>query len=129
MSHRTDRVRIVVLLKRKPTLSKEEFHKHWTESAWPTVFFHGRRKEELTQIRTGMRCISLTLSLPHSTQAHINDPVLQQITQMIPGAPTTDWDGMAIFEAESYAKIFELCSFDPRFQKRFLTVLLIAVSK
>jgi hypothetical protein len=51
----------------------------------------------------------LLLSLPHSTQGHINHPVLQQITaQMIPGAPTIDWDGMAIFEAESYAKIFEV---------------------
>ncbi|KAJ7903415.1 hypothetical protein B0H14DRAFT_2664824 [Mycena olivaceomarginata] len=60
MSHRTDRVRIVVLLKRKPTLSKEEFHKH------------GPKR-----------------------MAHYD-------------SWTTDWDGMAIFEAESYAKIFEV---------------------
>jgi hypothetical protein len=30
MSYRTDRVRVVVLLKKKPTLSKEEFHKYWS---------------------------------------------------------------------------------------------------
>ncbi|KAJ7364153.1 hypothetical protein DFH08DRAFT_838454 [Mycena albidolilacea] len=92
MSHRTDRVRIVVLLKRKPTLSKEEFHKHWTET-------HGPLFSSLDVVKR---------NLLKYEQAHINDPVLQQIMQMIPGAPTADWDGMAIFEAESYAKVFEV---------------------
>jgi hypothetical protein len=129
MSHRTDRVRIVVLFKRKPTLSKEEFHKHWTETHGPLFSSLDAVKRNLLKYEQVCGASRLLLSLPHSTQAHINDLVLQQITQMIPGAPTADWDGMAIFEAESYAKIFEVCSFDPRFQKRFLTVLLIGVSK
>ncbi|KAF7336722.1 hypothetical protein MVEN_02107200 [Mycena venus] len=36
-----------------------------------------------------------------------NDAVLQQIAQMM-GAPLSEWDGMAIFEGGSYAKIFEI---------------------
>ncbi|KAJ7903414.1 hypothetical protein B0H14DRAFT_3421638 [Mycena olivaceomarginata] len=47
-------------------------------------------------------------SLLKYEQAHVNHPVLQQIAQMIPGAPTPEWDGMAIFEGESYAQIFEV---------------------
>jgi hypothetical protein len=44
--------------------------------------------------------------------------VLKQIAEMM-GAPMSEWDGMAIFEGESYAKIFEVSSFDLRSQKEF----------
>jgi hypothetical protein len=44
--------------------------------------------------------------------------VLKQIAEMM-GAPMSEWDGMAIFEGESYAKIFEVSSFDFRFHRDF----------
>ncbi|KAJ7131589.1 EthD domain-containing protein [Mycena crocata] len=99
MSFRTDRVRLVILLKRKPTLSKEEFHKYWSGS-------HGALFSSLEIVQT---------NLLKYEQAHTNDAVLQQISQVM-GAPMAEWDGMVIFEGESYAKIFAVFQ-DAEYQK------------
>ncbi|KAJ7903413.1 hypothetical protein B0H14DRAFT_2664822 [Mycena olivaceomarginata] len=37
MSFRTDRVRVAILLKRKATLSREEFRRYWIETHGPLV--------------------------------------------------------------------------------------------
>ncbi|KAJ7158628.1 hypothetical protein C8R46DRAFT_395815 [Mycena filopes] len=91
MAYRTDRVRLVVLLKRKSTLSKEEFHQYWSEQ-------HAALFSSLDIVKT---------NLVKYEQAHTNDAVLQQMAQTL-GAPPSEWDGIVIFEAESYPKIFEV---------------------
>ncbi|KAJ7678933.1 hypothetical protein DFH06DRAFT_975016 [Mycena polygramma] len=102
MSFRTDRVRLVALLKRKPSLSKEEFHKYWAEK-------HGPLFSSLEIVKT---------NLLKYEQAHTNDAVLQQVTQKM-GAPMSEWDGMAIFEGESLAKIFEVFT-HPEYQEKVI---------
>ncbi|KAJ7126869.1 hypothetical protein C8R44DRAFT_617351 [Mycena epipterygia] len=93
MSLRTDRVRLVILIKRKSSLSKEEFGQYWSET-------HGNLFSSLAIAKT---------NLLKYEQAHTNQSVLLQVAQSM-GAPMTEseWDGMAIFEGESYAKIFEV---------------------
>ncbi|KAJ7131587.1 hypothetical protein C8R43DRAFT_1207626 [Mycena crocata] len=99
MSFRTDRVRLAILLKQKPTLSKEDFHKYWSES-------HGTLFSSLEIVKT---------NLLKYEQAHMNDAVLQQIFQVM-GTPMAEWDGMVIFEGESYEKIFAVFQ-DAEYQK------------
>ncbi|KAF8206287.1 EthD domain-containing protein [Mycena galopus ATCC 62051] len=91
MSYRADRVRFALLVNRKPGLSKEEFHKYWSEKHGPLVTTLDIVKQNLLKYEQG----------------HTNYPVLEQMAQMT-GAPIPEWDGMAIFEAESYAKFFEI---------------------
>ncbi|KAJ7261845.1 hypothetical protein B0H12DRAFT_1013346 [Mycena haematopus] len=93
MSFRTDRVRLAVLFKRKPTISKEEFVKYWAET-------HGPLFSSLDIVKK---------NILKYEQAHTNEAVLKQITKMnqLSGAPN-EWDGIAIFEAESYEKISEV---------------------
>ncbi|KAJ6531921.1 EthD domain-containing protein [Mycena capillaripes] len=91
MAFRTDRVRLAILLKRKASLSKEEFHKYWAEK-------HGPLFSSVDIVKT---------NLLKYEQAHTNEGVNQQVAQMM-GIPMPEWDGIAIFEGESYAKIFEV---------------------
>ncbi|KAF8184646.1 kinase-like domain-containing protein [Mycena galopus ATCC 62051] len=91
MSYRTDRVRLIVLFARKSNLSKEEFHKYWLET-------HGPLFSSLDAVKN---------NLLKYEQGHVNGTVVQQLAQMM-GAPVTEWNGMAIFEGESLAKIFEV---------------------
>ncbi|KAJ7761902.1 hypothetical protein DFH07DRAFT_814474 [Mycena maculata] len=91
MSFRTDRVRLAILLKRNPTLTKEEFSQYWLGT-------HAALFSGLAIVKT---------NLLKYEQAHTNEPVLLQLAAAM-GAPKSEWDGMAIFEAESYVKIFEI---------------------
>ncbi|KAF8206286.1 hypothetical protein K438DRAFT_1816945 [Mycena galopus ATCC 62051] len=85
MSYRTDRVRLVILVKRKPGLSKEEFQKYWSETHGPLFASLDIAKKKLFKYE----------------QAHTNHAVLEQMAQMT-GAPIPD--GMVC-----YANIFEVC--------------------
>ncbi|KAJ7364155.1 hypothetical protein DFH08DRAFT_267430 [Mycena albidolilacea] len=101
MSFRTDRVRVAILLKRKATLSREEFRRYWIET-------HGPLVNSLDVIKTNLLKIE---------QAHVNESVIAHLTQM-PFGPS-EWDGIAIFEAESYAKIFEVFQ-NEEYQKKII---------
>ncbi|KAJ7691627.1 hypothetical protein B0H17DRAFT_559331 [Mycena rosella] len=90
MSFRTDRVRLAFLVKRKSTLTEEEFSRYWSGT-------HSALFASLKIVKT---------NLIKYEQAHINQSALMQIHR-IGGAPC-EWDGMGTFEAESYAKIFEV---------------------
>ncbi|KAJ7773436.1 hypothetical protein B0H16DRAFT_1512344 [Mycena metata] len=79
MSFRTDRVRLFVLIKKKPSLSQEEFHQYWATT-------HGALFSSLEVVKK---------NLLRYEQAHTNESVLSA-------------DAMGIFEADSYAKIFEV---------------------
>ncbi|KAJ6531922.1 hypothetical protein B0H19DRAFT_1273101 [Mycena capillaripes] len=91
MSFSTDRVRVAVLMKRKASLSKEEFHKYWAEK-------HGPLFSSVDIVKT---------NLLKYEQAHTNDGVNQQLAQIM-GVPIPEWDGIVTFEAENYAKILEI---------------------
>ncbi|KAJ7624329.1 hypothetical protein DFH06DRAFT_1230187 [Mycena polygramma] len=91
---RTDRVRLVLLVKRKPGVSKEEFTRHWTE-------IHG-------PLFTGLDIVKKNL-LKYE-QAHRNDKMSESL--QAGGLPGAEWDGMAIFEGESYEKVMEVVNSD-----------------
>ncbi|KAJ7030366.1 hypothetical protein B0H16DRAFT_1512346 [Mycena metata] len=88
---RTDRVRLAVLLRRKPDLSSEEFHEYWA----------GPHRALFSSLKI------VQSNLTKYEQAHMNDNIFQQTAGAM-GAPPSQWDGVAIFEGESYAKIFEI---------------------
>ncbi|KAJ7737896.1 hypothetical protein DFH07DRAFT_841648 [Mycena maculata] len=73
MSLRTDRVRLVILIKRNPGLTQEEFCQYWS----------------------GIHA------------AHRNELVLLQAAAVM-WASGSQWHGMSMFKAKSYAKIFEI---------------------
>ncbi|KAJ7903412.1 hypothetical protein B0H14DRAFT_2664821 [Mycena olivaceomarginata] len=50
-------------------------------------------------------------------QAHTNETMITQLTPMALPFPLSEWDGIAIFEAESYAKFFEVCQSEEYQQK------------
>ncbi|KAJ7475960.1 hypothetical protein FB451DRAFT_263796 [Mycena latifolia] len=91
MSFRTDRVRLAILLKRKSTLTEEEFSQYWSGT-------HAALFSSVDIVKK---------NLIKYEQAHVNQSVLMQLVQAM-GAPMSEWDGMVIFEGESYAKIFEV---------------------
>ncbi|KAK7033229.1 EthD domain-containing protein [Favolaschia claudopus] len=93
MSYRTDRVRLVSLFKRKPGMTREEFQKYWAST----------HREIFTSLEITKK------NLLKYEQAHTSDAALKQMAEAS-GVPMADseWDGMAIFEAESYDKILEI---------------------
>ncbi|KAK7033231.1 hypothetical protein R3P38DRAFT_788641 [Favolaschia claudopus] len=93
MSYRTDRVRLVVLLKRKPTMTREDFQSHWAGSHCALFISLEIVKKNLLKYE----------------QAHTSNTALQQFSHALrTPIPESEWDGMVIFEAESYAKILEI---------------------
>ncbi|KAJ7455336.1 hypothetical protein B0H11DRAFT_252492 [Mycena galericulata] len=90
-SFRTDRVSLAVLIKRNPSLSKEEFSTYWSET-------HAGLFQSLDIVKTN--CLKYE-------QGHVNEPMLLQLVAAM-GLTKPEWDGLVVFEAESYAKIFEI---------------------
>ncbi|KAJ7364156.1 EthD domain-containing protein [Mycena albidolilacea] len=93
MSFCTDRVRVAMFVKRKATISKEQFHQYWAETHAPLVSSLNIVKANLLKYE----------------QAHTNETMITHLTPMALPFPLSEWDGIAIFEAESYAKFFEVC--------------------
>ncbi|KAK7033248.1 hypothetical protein R3P38DRAFT_3186788 [Favolaschia claudopus] len=93
MSYRTDRVRIVTLVKRKPGMTREEFHKYWA----------GTHRELFTSLEITKK------NLLKYEQAHTSDAALKQMAEAF-GVPImeSEWDGIGVCEAESYDKILEI---------------------
>ncbi|KAJ6609203.1 hypothetical protein B0H10DRAFT_1814201, partial [Mycena sp. CBHHK59/15] len=84
ISFRADRVRLVALIKRKSTLSKEEFSRLvlvW--KTWRSIFV-------LDIVKTNL--------VKYEQVRPLGAPLSSQFKNM--GAPMTDWDGMAIFRRE-----------------------------
>ncbi|KAJ7624108.1 hypothetical protein DFH06DRAFT_1340144 [Mycena polygramma] len=86
---RTDRVRLVLLVKRKPGLSKEEFSHHWVE-------VHGPLFPKLDIVRK---------NILKYEQAHLNEKMQEYFR--VGSLTAAEWDGMVTFESESYEKIME----------------------
>ncbi|KAF5385132.1 hypothetical protein D9615_000971 [Tricholomella constricta] len=91
---RTDRVRIIIFVKRKPGLSKEEFSRYWK----------GPHAELFTSLETVKK------NVIKYEQAHVNDKYITAPQAMAMGLTAPDWDGFAVFDAESYDKLFEVFS-------------------
>ncbi|KAJ7143882.1 hypothetical protein C8R44DRAFT_864896 [Mycena epipterygia] len=92
---RTDRVRIVGLLKRKSGLSKEEFSRYWANVHGPLFHSFG----------------STQINLLKYEQAHINQEMFDHGFFQGSGV-----DGIVIFEAESYSKMLEKVMQSDEFQ-------------
>ncbi|KAF6226592.1 hypothetical protein HO173_012491 [Letharia columbiana] len=95
---RPDRVRLVVLLYRKKGLSIEEFHASW--------------RDDFAPIMSGVPIFKKNL-LTYE-QCHVNGEALKELETK--GFPLEGCDGIAIYEALSYDKIFE-CLNDEEFRK------------
>lgn len=95
---RPDRVRLVVLLYRKKGLSVEEFQASWRDDFAPIMSAIPIFKKNL-----------LTYE-----QCHVNGEALKELDRK--GFPLEGCDGIAVYEALSYAKIFE-CLNDEEFRK------------
>ncbi|KII84840.1 hypothetical protein PLICRDRAFT_45646 [Plicaturopsis crispa FD-325 SS-3] len=88
MSVRTDRVRVVGLVKRKEGISKEEFNRYWVE--------HGKLFAGLAVVKR---------NLLKYEQCFVHSDTVRAF-----GLPAVDYDGIGIVEAESFAKIAEIIS-------------------
>ncbi|KAF8906429.1 hypothetical protein CPB85DRAFT_1436936 [Mucidula mucida] len=86
----SERARLLMLVKRKDGISKEEFRKHWTEVHTPMV----------------MRMIGKE-KMPLKYQLmHVNEQTTDMLMWM--GKETTEWDGVAMVEAHSFKDIFAI---------------------
>ncbi|KAK7051493.1 hypothetical protein VNI00_004467 [Paramarasmius palmivorus] len=81
---RTDRYRILLFIKRQPSLSYEEFSRHWLE-------VHSKLVIEIAKKHKG---------LIRYEQLHVNQSEKQQLENL--GLPVLDYDGVALFDVESF---------------------------
>ncbi|KAF8899394.1 hypothetical protein BD779DRAFT_1429099, partial [Infundibulicybe gibba] len=84
---RKDRVRLVLLIKRKEGITNEEFSEYWANS-------HARLFSSVPIVKQ---------NLLKYEQAHMNEQPVNSI-----GFPAAKWDGIAVFEATSYDKILAI---------------------
>ncbi|KAF8895951.1 hypothetical protein CPB85DRAFT_1329152 [Mucidula mucida] len=89
-SLRTDRVRVIVLSKRKEGITKEEFSNHWLGVHGPLA----------------MESKIFTEKILKYEQLHVNDAANSLLSSL--GLTTGDWDGVGLFEAKSFDDIIEL---------------------
>ncbi|KAF9055183.1 hypothetical protein BDZ89DRAFT_9594 [Hymenopellis radicata] len=89
-SLRTDRVRAIILLKRKKGTTKEEFSKHWADVHGPLV----------------LKSRIFTEKILKYEQLHVNDETNVVFCNL--GLMTGDWDGVGYFEAKSFDDMIEV---------------------
>ncbi|THU98420.1 hypothetical protein K435DRAFT_856659 [Dendrothele bispora CBS 962.96] len=94
---RTDRVRMLVLITKKPSISHEEFERHWFEQHSQVMLSLDAAKKNLLKYE----------------QLHINANTKALLQTL--NAPLIDCDGAAILEAESYETLFKVFN-DPEFK-------------
>ncbi|KAK7451672.1 hypothetical protein VKT23_012349 [Stygiomarasmius scandens] len=94
---RTDRVRTLGLITKKPSISQEEFERHWLEK-------HSKLVLSLDIVQK---------NLLKYEQLHVNEQTKSLLQSL--GLTLIDCDGIGILEAESYEKLFEVFN-DPEFK-------------
>ncbi|KAF8899395.1 hypothetical protein BD779DRAFT_1465317 [Infundibulicybe gibba] len=87
---RKDRVRLILLSKRKEGITNEEFSEYWANS-------HARLFSSVPIVRQ---------NLLKYEQAHTSEQTIPLINSI--GFSTAKWDGIAVFEATSYDKILAI---------------------
>jgi len=90
MSLRTDRIRVVSFVKKKDDLSQEEFHRYWLEE----------HSKVFSSIAIAKR------NLLKYEQMHKDHHVCKALDSL--GFLPPHWDGLALFEAESFEKFFAI---------------------
>ncbi|KAF6226593.1 hypothetical protein HO173_012492 [Letharia columbiana] len=100
---RKDRVRLTLLVYRKPGMSLDEFHQYWKNQ-------HAELFSSIAIVKKNL----LSYVQMREACAHVNEEASAQLKQV--GFPVSDADGMAIFEAPSYAMI-AACFQDEEYQK------------
>ncbi|KAI0358752.1 hypothetical protein OH77DRAFT_1421214 [Trametes cingulata] len=88
--YRTDRVRVVGLMAKKPGMSDEEFYTYWRDVHGPLFANMEITKKNILKYE----------------QHHYNTAFDQGVAAM--GFDVVQYRGVAVFEAESYDKIFEV---------------------
>ncbi|KIY68909.1 hypothetical protein CYLTODRAFT_443062 [Cylindrobasidium torrendii FP15055 ss-10] len=87
---KSERARLLVLVKRKAGTTKEEFCEYWWKQHSPTMFAHIPEP-----------------SFRRFDQMHVNDEINAQLAKF--GAKTTNqWDGIALIEAASWEELFKI---------------------
>ena len=119
MSIRTDRVRIVGLLKKKEGISREEFSSHWLNKHAPLFTSLEITKTNLSKYEQVTSSILILTAIVSHAESNLechpsSDPVAAALEQVVPLAK---WDGMAVFEGESFEKIMEVFSSPEYFAK------------
>lgn len=98
MSLRKDRVRVLALLRKREDISQDEFHRYWIGVHLKVFTSIAVVKKDLTKYE----------------QLHKNHEFCEAVEKM--GFSIPQWDGIALFEAESFEKI--LAIFDDEEYKR-----------
>ncbi|KAK0465921.1 uncharacterized protein EV420DRAFT_801392 [Desarmillaria tabescens] len=88
----TDRIRVVLLFKRKEGLTLDEFYQHW---------FEGLSKMLLASP-------IFTDNVLKYEQLRIDNETMAMLKTVGFEPPEPEWDGMALLEAESFDKIFSI---------------------
>ncbi|KAF7976186.1 hypothetical protein HWV62_7352 [Athelia sp. TMB] len=119
MSIRADCVRIVGFLKKKEGITREEFSNHWLNKHAPLFTSLEITKTNLSkyeQVTSPIRILTAIVSNAKGKfECHpSSDPAAAALEQVVPLAK---WDGMAIFEGESFEKIMEVFSSPEYFAK------------
>ncbi|KAG5644109.1 hypothetical protein DXG03_009128 [Asterophora parasitica] len=89
---RTDRVRLIVFLKRRSDLTREEFSHYW----------NGPHAELFLSLDIVKK------NVIKYEQAHVNDKFVKAPLAL--GLTESDWDGLVVLDGESYEKLFEVFS-------------------
>ncbi|KAI0738715.1 hypothetical protein C8Q80DRAFT_1124814 [Daedaleopsis nitida] len=97
---RTDRVRVIALMAKKDDISDADFYKYWHEVHGPLFANLEITKKNLLKYEQAF-----------SSQHHYNHAFDAGILA-IGAATTSTFKGMAVFEAESYEKIFQVIGSD-----------------
>ncbi|KAG5651572.1 hypothetical protein H0H81_008220 [Sphagnurus paluster] len=84
----TDTIRVIIFLKRKPGLTREEFRSHWDGP-------HAQLFESLDIVKKNI----IKYERAHTNGKYISAP------EAI-GLYAPDWDGLVLLDGESYEKIF-----------------------
>ncbi|KAF7979984.1 hypothetical protein HWV62_43836 [Athelia sp. TMB] len=111
MSIRTDRVRLAGLLKKKEGLTREEFLSYWLGHHGPLFSSLDIVKMNLTKYeQVSLFCYYYVVrcaKVDADAECHPSAPAATALGQVIPLA---QWDGMVIFEGESFEKIMAVFS-------------------
>ena len=84
---------ITFLLRRKPELSSEEFHRSWREEHGPLVARHAE-----------------TLGIARYAQLHSLDPAISEALRATRGTDAATWDGVAVVWVEDLESLGRLAT-------------------
>lgn len=106
MSLRKDRVRVLALLRKREDISQDEFHRYWIEVHLKVFTSIAVVKKDLTKYEQVSK-FDFVISEANHHKLHKNHEFCEAVEKM--GFSIPQWDGIALFEAESFEKILAVC--------------------